>query len=43
MRRWVKHMRKAQPIMESLGIEVINCTRETAIDCFPQMPITEAI
>ena len=43
MRRWVKHMRKAQPIMESLGIEVINCTRETAIDCFPQMPITEAL
>lgn len=43
MNRWVKHMRNAQPIMQSLGIEVINCTRETAIDCFPQMPITEAL
>lgn len=43
MRRWVQHMRKAQPIMESLGIDVINCTRETAIDCFKQMPITEAL
>ena len=43
MRRWVQHMRKAQPIIENLGIEVINCTRETAIDCFPQMPITDAL
>lgn len=43
MRRWVKHMRNAQPIMQQAGLEVINCSRNTAIDCFPQMEITEAI
>jgi hypothetical protein len=25
------------------GVEVINCTRRTALTCFPQMPITEAL
>lgn len=43
MRRWVEHMRKAKPIMDSVGFEVINCTRHSAIDCFPLMPIDYAI
>jgi len=43
MRRWIQHMRKAQPLMQEAGLKVINCSRDTAIDCFPQMPITEAL
>lgn len=29
--------------LADLGIEIINCTRNTALTTFPQMPITEAL
>ena len=43
MRRWVRHMESAEPIIKELGIDVINCSRETAITCFPQMTINQAL
>lgn len=29
--------------LEELGIEIINCTRSTALKCFPQMSLEEAL
>ena len=29
--------------LQQLGVTVINCSRETALDLFPRMPITEAL
>jgi hypothetical protein len=40
---FVKHFPTMLPVLEKLGVEVVNCTRETAITCFPRMPITEAL
>jgi hypothetical protein len=31
---WLKYYRRAAPLIEQLGIEVINCTPGSAIDCF---------
>lgn len=43
MRPWVRHMSLAAPEMKEAGFEVINCTRDTAIDAFPMMDIKEAL
>lgn len=43
MRRWINHMAKAQLVMEKAGLQVINCSRDTAINCFPIIPIEEAL
>ncbi len=29
--------------LKSAGIEVLNCSRRTALECFPQMPLREAL
>lgn len=38
--RWVKKMHEAAPLITA---KVINCSRESAIKCFPRMPLSEAI
>ena len=43
MRRWLKHMNDAAPIMESLGLEVVNCSRDSDINCFRKSVITDEI
>lgn len=40
---WLKHFRIAAPLIKSLGIDVINCTTDSAIDCFPKMPLKDAL
>lgn len=29
--------------LAAVGVEIINCTRETALTCFPRMPLREAL
>lgn len=38
-----KNFEEAAPKLKELGIEVINASRRTTIDCFPQMTIQEAL
>lgn len=34
---------RVAPILANAGIEVINASRRTALDCFPKLPITQAL
>lgn len=34
---------RVAPILADAGVEVINASRRTALTCFPQMPITQAL
>lgn len=43
MRRWISHMEKASTIMSEAGLEVINCSRDSAINCFPMSDITHEL
>jgi hypothetical protein len=36
-------MNDAAPIMQSLGLEVINCSRDSDINCFRKSVITDEI
>lgn len=38
---WVKKMEYLAPELERRGIEVVNLSRETALDCFPRMTVDE--
>jgi hypothetical protein len=38
---WRKHWSRAAPIIKAAGIEVVNCTRDSAIDCFPKMKLED--
>lgn len=40
---WVKNFPAMVPDLAKAGVEVVNCSRETAIDCFPRMPIGQAL
>lgn len=40
---WVAHYRRAATQLENHGIEVINCSPGSAIDCFPKMPLSRAL
>lgn len=43
MRRWIKHMSDAAPLMKEAGLEVINCSRNSAIEAFKKSVITDEI
>lgn len=38
---WIKHMGHLARALEAKGVQVINCSRETALQCFPRMNIDE--
>lgn len=38
---WIKHFDRAAPLIASDGVEVINCSRRTALKCFPRATIEE--
>lgn len=38
---WREHIRRVAA--ERPEVEIINCTRETALTCFPQMPLEDAL
>jgi hypothetical protein len=40
---WRDRFRILARDLEAEGIEVINCTRETALDCFPRMELERAL
>lgn len=36
---WAGRFRSMLPDLGRMKVEVVNCSRETAIDCFPQAPL----
>ncbi len=43
MRRWLRHIENAYPIMQEAGLTVINCSRDSAITTFPTSNITQEL
>ena len=41
IKQWRGHLRLMG--LEFPEVEIINCTRETALDCFPRMPLEDAL
>lgn len=41
--KWVRHFDRIAPQFACRDVEVINCSRETALQCFPRATITEAL
>lgn len=39
----LRHFATLVEPLKAAGVEVINCTRKTALTCFPQMPIEQAL
>lgn len=40
---WIQKFRAAVPYVAMAGLEVVNCTPGSALDCFPMMTIEEAL
>lgn len=40
---WAKAFARLAPVMADLGVEVVNCSRRTALDCFPRVPLEEVL
>lgn len=40
---WVAAMNLLEKDLKAAGVEVINCSRRTAINCFPRRPIEECL
>lgn len=36
---WIHRIRKALPDLQAQGVSVINCSRRTALDCFPRSTV----
>ena len=43
MRRWIRHMDNAYPLMVEAGLTIINCSRDTAITSIPRSNITQEL
>jgi hypothetical protein len=41
--RWVDAFNKTNPMMKDLGLNVINATRDTDLDCFPRVQLEELL
>ena len=41
--RWTKALNQAAPELKARGIDVINCSRNTALTCFRRMPLLDAL
>jgi hypothetical protein len=37
------YFKRAAPILRGMGVEVFNATIDTALDCFPRVPLLEAV
>lgn len=42
-RQWVEAFRTTLPDLKRAGVEVINCTRDTALTCFPCVPLENVL
>lgn len=40
---WVRLFRTIAAPLAAAGVEVINCSRESALDCFPRMALSDAL
>lgn len=40
---WIRIFNKCTPMIKEAGLEVINCTRDTDLECFPTMQLEEAL
>jgi hypothetical protein len=43
MVHWIKCMTDAAPVLKSLGIDVVNCSDKSALECFPKMSVESAL
>ena len=43
LKDWFPHMRKLASDLNAEGVEVINCSRHTALDCFERMSLEDAL
>lgn len=43
MNRWVTKISKAKPEMDAAGLKIINCSPDSAIECFEKRPIFECL
>jgi hypothetical protein len=41
--RWVNYFPQLAADLERAGVEVVNCTRQTALDCFPKSTLMAAL
>lgn len=41
--KWIRAFNRTAPIMEKLGLKVINVTRDTDLDCFPKTSLEELL
>lgn len=41
--QWIKCFNQVAPALKKGGVEVINASRDTALECFPRMTIEEAL
>jgi hypothetical protein len=41
--RWLRAFHEAAPQLTKLGVEVLNCTRDTALDVFPRARVEDVI
>lgn len=41
--RWRRQFEEAAPTLAAAGIEVVNCSRATALTCFPRMDLHAAL
>lgn len=41
--RWIKEHQALASGAEKLGVRIINCTRQTALKCYEQKPLSEAL
>lgn len=42
-RLWLDHFQVLARDLKSTGVEVLNCTRETAMRCFPRVDLVKAL
>lgn len=36
-KKWIESFKKAKPFIDEAGISVVNCSRKTALNCFPNI------
>jgi hypothetical protein len=42
-KRWIAAFEAAAPVLAKMGVEVINCSRYSALKCFPKLSIEDAL
>lgn len=40
---WIENFNKLSVVLRDEGIEVINCSTESALGCFPKMKLSDAL